>query len=263
MVPYSHSKTIASYGENVTHEQKETRMQEIVESITEDADPPESGESLSFLSRWTPNALYGQAEFGPQREDCFCAKYGGYHGNPLPLCKWAPGRSRGHGDERWYIPGWRIRETGFCPVKTKETDVLPFKVSDNWFVEPPYWFQVSFWPNIVAVLKQSCGKVMFSQACVKNSVHRGEVYTHPLSPGRQADPPPDRQPPWLTTSGQTTPQANNSPWADTHPGQAQPNWADTPQLGKHSQADIPPTIRRPLKRTVSILLECILVLGIF
>ena len=27
------------------------------------------------------------------------------------------------------------------------------------------------------VCKRSCGKVMFSQACVKNSVHRGEVYT--------------------------------------------------------------------------------------
>ena len=33
MVPYSHSKTIASYGEHVTFEQKESRMQEIVESI--------------------------------------------------------------------------------------------------------------------------------------------------------------------------------------------------------------------------------------
>ena len=41
MVPYSHSKTIASYGENVTHEQKETRMQEIVESIRKTLIHPE------------------------------------------------------------------------------------------------------------------------------------------------------------------------------------------------------------------------------
>ena len=26
-------------------------------------------------------------------------------------------------------------------------------------------------PNVITVRKQSCGKVMFSQACVKNSVH--------------------------------------------------------------------------------------------
>ena len=31
--------------------------------------------------------------------------------------------------------------------------------------------------QIVAVRKRSCGKVMFSQACVKNSVYTGEVYT--------------------------------------------------------------------------------------
>ena len=34
-------------------------------------------------------------------------------------------------------------------------------------------------PSIFTVRKQSCGKVRFSQACVKNSVHRGEVYTPP------------------------------------------------------------------------------------
>ena len=65
---------------------------------------------------------------------------------------------------------------------------------------------------------QSFGKVMFSQACVKNSVHGGEAYTphpgrHPL--GRH---PPGRHPP---------------PWTDT------------------------PHIRLPLQWTVRILLECI------
>ena len=32
---------------------------------------------------------------------------------------------------------------------------------------------------VITVRKRSCGKVMFSQVYVKNSVHRGEVYTPP------------------------------------------------------------------------------------
>ena len=50
----------------------------------------------------------------------------------------------------------------------------------------------------------SCGKVIFSQACVKNSVHRG-LGCKPL--GRHtpswADSPLGRQPPWVDT-----------PWAE-------------------------------------------------
>ena len=70
--------------------------------------------------------------------------------------------------------------------------------------------------------------VMFSQVCVKNSVHGGEVY-RPLgqTPHRtdtpRANTPPGRHPP-----GQTL------------PGQTSPRWADTP--------------------TPRILLECILVI---
>ena len=43
--------------------------------------------------------------------------------------------------------------------------------------------------------QRSCGKVMFSQACVKNSVQRGRgcVYQHAL--GQLADTPPGRHPP--------------------------------------------------------------------
>ena len=67
---------------------------------------------------------------------------------------------------------------------------------------------------------------MFSQACVKNSVHTGVVYT---------------------------PLGRHPTWADT----PRP---DTPQ-GRHPQADTPaPPPRRRLQRTVRILLECILVL---
>ena len=78
---------------------------------------------------------------------------------------------------------------------------------------------------LITVRKRSCGNVMFSQACVKNSVHRGkEVYT---APGRH---PPARQTP--------------------------------PPRGKYPLADPirqPPPRRRPLQRRVRILLECILV----
>ena len=76
--------------------------------------------------------------------------------------------------------------------------------------------------EIFTVRKRSCGKVMFSQACVKNSVHMVAGWCVcvclPDTPSRQ-----------------------------TPPGQ-------TPALGRHS----PTPGRRPLQRTVRILLECIL-----
>ena len=43
--------------------------------------------------------------------------------------------------------------------------------------------------QIFTVPKRSCGKVMFSQACVKNSIHSGGVYT----PSGQTHPPPPLQ----------------------------------------------------------------------
>ena len=82
--------------------------------------------------------------------------------------------------------------------------------------------------NIITVRKRNCGKIMFSQACVKNSVHRG-VYT--------------RVPPAQCMLGYI-------PLADT-------SLADTPP-----QTDPPPP-RQPLQRTLRILLECILLFVIF
>ena len=41
---------------------------------------------------------------------------------------------------------------------------------------------------LITVRKRSCGKVMFSQACVKNSVHGGCVSQHAL--GQTPIPPP-------------------------------------------------------------------------
>ena len=49
----------------------------------------------------------------------------------------------------------------------------------------------------VTVRKRSCGKVMFSQACVKNSVHRGRCTPpgrHPLGRLPQVDNPQGRHP---------------------------------------------------------------------
>ena len=76
---------------------------------------------------------------------------------------------------------------------------------------------------------RSCGKVMFSQACVKNSVHRGreqrgEVYIPPWAdtpPSSQADtttPPADTTPPVDTT---TIPTRQTLP-GHHHPGQTPP-----------------------------------------
>ena len=80
---------------------------------------------------------------------------------------------------------------------------------------------------IFTVRNSSCGKVMFSQACVRNSVHGG---------GR------------CTLIGQT-----HLLWTHT------PSLADTPFT--HTHPNTPPDRRPrwPLQRMVRILLECILV----
>ena len=77
---------------------------------------------------------------------------------------------------------------------------------------------------LVSVRKRSCRKVMFSQACVKNSVHTGERCT---PPGRQTPvlgkhPPVRQTPPGQTPPGQTAPLAGSphgqtSLQADTPP----------------------------------------------
>ena len=72
------------------------------------------------------------------------------------------------------------------------------------------------------------GKVIFSQACVKNSVHRGGVPGQ-VHPPRQVHPPGRSPragtPPWT----RYTPQAGTHPWAGTPPRPVTP-WAGTPPL---------------------------------
>ena len=71
--------------------------------------------------------------------------------------------------------------------------------------------------KLFTVRNSSCGKVMFSQTCVKNSVHRGwEVYTPSLD---THTPTPGHTPfPW-TPPRQTSPPDTN-PTPDTHTGKA-------------------------------------------
>ena len=85
---------------------------------------------------------------------------------------------------------------------------------------------------IITILKRSCGKIMFSQAYVKNSVHGGGSARHPLAgrhpvPGQilqWADIPPGRQtapwadpPPWANTPVGKHPPSNRAPWVDPPP----------------------------------------------
>ena len=85
-------------------------------------------------------------------------------------------------------------------------------------------------------MKRSWGKVIFSEECVKNSVHRGDR-SHGTPP-RQAHPP-----------GRYTPAGRYTPQAGTPPRQV------------HPQAGTPPRQVHPLvnEQAVRILLECILV----
>ena len=108
---------------------------------------------------------------------------------------------------------------------------------------------------------------MFSQVslCQRGG---GQVYTPWANPTRQTPSGqtlPSRQTPLSADipSGQP-PLSEKTPLRQTPPGQTPP-WADTP-LGRHSLRQIPlwadtipPHTRRPLQRTVRILLERILV----
>ena len=52
-----------------------------------------------------------------------------------------------------------------------------------------------FWTQFITARNSSCGKVMFSQVCVKNSVHGGGVYPSiPLG----EHPPTGKTPPTTT-----------------------------------------------------------------
>ena len=88
--------------------------------------------------------------------------------------------------------------------------------------------------------------LMFSQACVKNSVHRREVYTplgkHP--PGQT--PSLGRHPSWADTPLANTPRAD-TPFGETPPLGRHPSWAYTPLIDT-PRADTPFGQTPPLGR---------------
>ena len=97
---------------------------------------------------------------------------------------------------RWFLKLHKIKFHTHNPSSV--TQLWPFyhttvKVSST--VKSPCGVQWSFLrilPKVIIVRNSSCGKVMFSQACVKNSVHRGGG-VHPLGRHPLADtdtPPP-------------------------------------------------------------------------
>ena len=90
------------------------------------------------------------------------------------------------------------------------------------------------------------GKVIFSVACVKNSVHGGG--TRAGTPPGQVHPPGRYTPPrQVHPLGRYTPLGRYPPWAGTPPGQLHPP-REQCMLGDTGN-----------KRAVRILLECILV----
>ena len=104
--------------------------------------------------------------------------------------------------------------------------------------------------------QRSCGKVMFSQTCVKNSVHMGCLpkcmlgYIATLG----------RHPPGRHLSWGDIPQAETT-WADTPLGRHPPGQTHSPgQTRSPGQTSPPPTIRQLLLWMVRILLECFLVM---
>ena len=120
------------------------------------------------------------------------------------------------------------RSKHICEVRWLQCDVSPPKASLGML----NFYQVSKIEctaklTVVIARNSSWGKVMFSQACVKNYVHRGCI------------------PAFL--------------WADIPQGR-HPSWADTPP-GRHL---LPQALRYMVnKRKVRILLDCILVLNDF
>ena len=127
-------------------------------------------------------------------------------------------------------------------IPSKQTVYQPWGVGRKWL-----WI-------IFTVRKQSCGKVMFSQACVKNSVQGG--WCPGPDPGECPGPGPEvgsvSRP-----GGSVQAQAQGGcpgqgPWGCSGPG------ARGVCIPACTEADTSPQ-RWPLLRTVRILLDCILI----
>ena len=148
MVPYSHSKTIASYGEHVTYEQKESRMQEIVESIRKTLIHLEVGKVYLFyqdelLVPYMEKQKLDHREkivFVPNMEDTMAT-----------LFRYANEHLEGHvvmvmnADT---YPDEGFEKLDFARLRENKLMYCLSRLATFGFIEPSYWFQVSFWPNI-------------------------------------------------------------------------------------------------------------------
>ena len=102
--------------------------------------------------------------------------------------------------------------------------------------------------TLITVRKRSCRKVIFSQACVKNSVHRGMFRPSPLCVCLRGGPGPGPGGAWGGPGpgpGEVSAQGESRP----RPGGG---------ISQHALRQTPPS-RWLLLQTVCILLECILV----
>ena len=129
----------------------------------------------------------------------------------------------------------------------------------------------SYWVNLrgrrselLPPANEVWGKVIFSVACVKNSVHRRGLtqcmlgYHPPRTRPPGSRPVPRSRSPWVQTPPRSTP-----PWEQTPPQSRHPLGADTP-WSRHPPSRHPPPEQCMLgdtvnKRAVCILLECNLV----
>ena len=127
-----------------------------------------------------------------------------------------------------------VRGGGYVTLRMPIPPEAEHKIEILWWpaTHPSGWTYLtepgkSYLHEVIIVRKRRCGKVMFSQACVKNSVQGG------ICP-QQLDTP------WANTPPRTDTPRANVPSANTPTGRHHPS-------------------RRLLQRMVRILLECILV----
>ena len=119
-------------------------------------------------------------------------------------------------------------------------------------------------PSILPPANEVWGKVIFSEACVKNSVHRGRGClsacwdTTPLG----ADPPGTRHPPRSRHPPTRHPPTRHPPGPDTPPWEQAPPGSRSPRTRHPSpqQSMLRDTVN---ERAVCILLNCNLVFDKF
>ena len=84
LVPYTHSQSLMGLW-SATSGEKDTRMQEIVQNVQKTLKHPEVGNVFIFYQDLHLIPYLEKQNLRQSREDCFCGKYGGYHGNTVSV----------------------------------------------------------------------------------------------------------------------------------------------------------------------------------